>query len=389
MSASRYAYRIDLDADNAHTRVIRLVGERKRVLELGCASGYMSRVLVERLGCTVTGVEVDPEAADEARKVCSRVVVADLDRLDWARELGAERFDVAVCADVLEHLRDPVAALRALVPLLAPGGSVVASIPNVAHAAVLAELLEGRFGYRPLGLLDEGHLRFFTRDSLYETFERAGLVISHLERLRLPPEATEFRTDLSRFPPAVAELLRSGEERTTYQFVLTAHPAEPGGAAVLRQRADAAEALPPAWPAASTEVDAGALWRRQVDGLLEALLARMRFLEDERARQTRELAETQARAGRLQSEVDTHLGHIEFLRAEIGHRDSQIRDLAHRIAGLEARITDLTSGVGWAMLERYRRARVRLCPPGSRRERAYVAGLRAFRAVARRRPRFG
>jgi 2-polyprenyl-3-methyl-5-hydroxy-6-metoxy-1,4-benzoquinol methylase len=381
MSGPKYDYRIDLDADNAHTRVIRLVGERKRVLELGCARGYMSRVLVERLGCTVTGVEVDAEAADEARKACSRVVVADLDRLDWTRELGRERFDVVVCADVLEHLRDPAAVLRALVPLLAPGGHVVASIPNVAHAAVLAELLEGRFSYRPLGLLDEGHLRFFTRDSLYETFERAGLVISHLERLELAPEATEFRTDLSRFPPALAERLRSGEESTTYQFVLTAHPAAPGGAAVLRARAEDAAASRPAWPAAPAEADEAAFWRRRLDGVLEALLARMRFLEDERARQARDLAETQARASRLQAEVFGHVEHIEMLRGEVHKREAQIHDLA-------AHVADIKAGVGWALLERYRRARVRLCPPGSRRERVYLACLRGFRSAARRRPRF-
>jgi 2-polyprenyl-3-methyl-5-hydroxy-6-metoxy-1,4-benzoquinol methylase len=389
MSGPKYDYRIDLDADNAHTRVIRLVGERKQVLELGCARGYMSRVLVERFGCTVTGVEVDGAAADEARKVCRRVIVADLDRLDWVRELS-ERFDVVVCADVLEHLRDPGGALRGLADLLRPDGYVVASIPNVAHAAVLAELLEGRFRYRPLGLLDEGHLRFFTRESIYETFERAGFVVTHLERLRLEPEATEFRTDLSRLPPGLADLIRSGEESTTYQFVLTARPAAPaGGAAVLRQRIEEATA-PPEWPAVAPAPDARPIdWRERLEGVLDALLARMRFLEDERARQGRDLAEAEARATRLQGEVGTHVGHVEFLREEVRRRDSQIRDLAGRIADLDAQLTDLKAGVGWALLERYRRARHRLCPPGSARERVYLALLRGFRAAARRRPRFG
>jgi 2-polyprenyl-3-methyl-5-hydroxy-6-metoxy-1,4-benzoquinol methylase len=384
MAAHKYEYRIDLDLDTAHSRVIRLVGERKQVLELGCASGYMSRVLVERLGCSVTGIEVDADAADEARKVASRVVVADLDRLDWTRELGGERFDVVVCADVLEHLRDPAATLRALGPLLAPGGYVVASIPNVAHAAVIADLLEGRFTYRPLGLLDEGHLRFFTRESIYELFEGAGFVVSHLERSRLEPEATEFRTDLSRLPPGLADLIRAGEESTTYQFVLTAHPAAPGGgAAVLRRRvAEAAAAATPDWPPAARDGEAAGDWRARLDGVLEALLARLRFLEDDRAHQSRARAELEARASRLQAEATGHVAHIEMLRGEVHRREALIHDLG-------AQIAELKSGVGWALLERYRRVRLRACPPGSRRERAYLACLRAFRAVVRRRPRFG
>jgi hypothetical protein len=77
---------------------------------------------------------------------------------------------------------------------------VVASIPNVAHVSVIAELLEGWFRYRPVGLLDDTHVRFFTRDTIYECFEKAGFVISWLERIWIEPEFTEFRPDLSGFP---------------------------------------------------------------------------------------------------------------------------------------------------------------------------------------------
>lgn len=392
MADHKYDCRIDFDADNAHTRMIRLVGERKRVLELGCATGYMSKVLVERFGCTVTGVERDPEAAEAARKACSRVIVGDLETLDYRGELGEERFDVVVCGDVLEHLRDSVRVLDALRPFLAPGGYVVASVPNVAHVSVIAELLEGRFPYRPLGLLDDSHLRFFTRESLYECFETAGYAISHLERFRLEPEATEFRTDLSRFPAELARRLRAHEESTTYQFILTAHPAPEGGRAAVLKDALAGEAARavtgPAAPGGPE--DAAGYWRSRLEGVIEAILGRMQFLEEERNRRTGELEALRERVAQQESQIRGHEAHIRHLQEEVGRREAHFqRELAareHEMRSLHAHLSDITSGTGWKLLERYRRLRLRLCPPGSRRDRLYRRTLALFVPVARRRP---
>src|SRR5262245_44768372 len=319
MTTHRYGGPIDLGADDAHARVIRLVGEGKRVLELGCATGYMSQVLVEHLGCRVTGVERDPDAAEEARKACTRVVAGDAETVDLTAELGGDPFDVALCADFLEHLRDPVALLRTVRSLLAPGGYVVASIPNVAHAAVLAELLQGRFPYRPTGLLDESHLRFFTRDSVYDCFERAGFVVSHLERVLVEPEDTEFGTDPSRLPPEVWRALRDRAEGTTYQFVLTAHPAaERAGTAVPE---DARRALAAARPGTSADpvvVDETAWWRRRGEALLDAVLARLRFLEDDRDRRQAELDALRAR-------VAHHERHAQLFQDDIDRREAESR----------------------------------------------------------------
>ena len=209
MRPHKYDQRIDLSVDNAHSWVIRRVGTGKRVLEVGCATGRMSQVLVEQFGCTVVGVEIDPAAASEAVRFCHRIIIADLDMIDLAHELGPERFDVIVAADVLEHLRSPERLLAALRPFLVPSGYVVASVPNIGHASIIAELLDGRFTYRPLGLLDETHLRFFTRKSICECFEYAGFGVSSVERLEVEPAETEFHTDLGRFPRRVVEAIRA------------------------------------------------------------------------------------------------------------------------------------------------------------------------------------
>ncbi len=105
--SARYDFDIDLDSRSVHTDVLALVGESHRVLELGPATGYMTRVMRER-GNRVVAIELDEEMARHAEPHCERLIVGDLEDLDLAAEFGEDRFDVIVAADVLEHLRDPL-----------------------------------------------------------------------------------------------------------------------------------------------------------------------------------------------------------------------------------------------------------------------------------------
>lgn len=202
--------------------VLRFVDAGHHVLDIGCATGWQSRQLVER-GCTVVGVEVDPAAAERARRWCQRVVVCDLDVADLAVEIGDERFDVIAAGDVLEHLRDPVGLLRSVAPLLRAGGRVVASIPNVAHGSVRLALLTGAFPYAEAGLLDRTHLRFFTRDSVEELFASSGYTIDALDRMHVPiDQATPY--DRSQLPAGLEDAVAAMPEATTFQFVVVATP---------------------------------------------------------------------------------------------------------------------------------------------------------------------
>src|SRR5262249_30095248 len=146
------------------------------------ATGYMSRILRDRQ-CHVVGIEIDAAAAEKASQFCEQVIVGDLDRMKLDHKLRGDRFDVIVAADVLEHLKDPVSVLRALKNLLKSDGYVVASLPNVAHLSVRLALLSGRFPYGETGLLDSAHLRFFTRESVDELFDKAGFAIGQFHRI--------------------------------------------------------------------------------------------------------------------------------------------------------------------------------------------------------------
>jgi 2-polyprenyl-3-methyl-5-hydroxy-6-metoxy-1,4-benzoquinol methylase len=238
----KYDTAVDLGADTSQTRLIRLAGHDRTVLDIGCATGYVAKVLSDQFGCTVTGLERDRQAAEQAAKVCQRVIVGDAETLDYREEFGDQKFDVILFADVLEHFRDPKAVLMQVRGLLAPGGFVLASIPNVAHGSVALDLLKGNFTYRPLGLLDEGHLRFFAKKSLHELFEAAGYLISELQRLHQGLEQTELQVDPARFPAEVVAFAMQNDEATTYQFVVKAYPTTEGGTIDrLRQEVEKAE----------------------------------------------------------------------------------------------------------------------------------------------------
>lgn len=224
----RYSYGVDLEQDSTASKVLRLVGDAPRVLELGPGPGTMTRILQER-GCAVTAIEVDPELARLAEPYCERLILADLEDLDLAEALGEVGFDAVIAADVLEHLRDPWACLRQIRPFIAPGGFVVVSIPNVGHGAVIAQLLQGRFPYTEQGLLDRTHLRFFSRHDVDDLLLSTGFLPTLWERNRVPPAASEFTYAWQQLPAAAREALGHAREGDTYQFIVKAYVSDAAG----------------------------------------------------------------------------------------------------------------------------------------------------------------
>jgi O-antigen biosynthesis protein len=148
----------------------------RRVLDVGCGAGHLGRLLKER-GHHITGLELVPEEADQARRWLDAVVTADAEA-GLPFEPGS--FDAVIFADLLEHLVDPWRVLREAADLLPPGGVVVASVPNVQNLDVVRRLLRGRWDYRERGILDLGHLRFFTLETIRDLFAQAGLTLAHV-----------------------------------------------------------------------------------------------------------------------------------------------------------------------------------------------------------------
>jgi 2-polyprenyl-3-methyl-5-hydroxy-6-metoxy-1,4-benzoquinol methylase len=197
------------------------------VLDLGCNTGYLAASLSQR-GCDVVGFEIDPAAADEAERHCSRVIVGDLDR-QQDRDLIDGRFDVILMGDVLEHLRAPLPVLASVRPLLTRHGIVIASIPNIATWRVRLAIARGRFDYEETGILDHTHLRFFTRRSARELAQQAGYVVER-EQFTLPdppyPAKLERVLPVGVLRSLTNRLAARRPEPFAFQFVLTLRPAD-------------------------------------------------------------------------------------------------------------------------------------------------------------------
>ena len=179
---SKYSTKIDLSNSNSsHTKIINLVGKNKRVIEFGCSSGFMSEVLRNELNCEVVGLEINRDDAKKAESYCKEVIIGDIEEFKWCEKLPGASFDVAIFADILEHLKDPKGVLKKVKDFLNEDGYVLISVPNIANISVRLELLLGSFEYEELGILDNSHLKYFTLKSLLNLIEDAGFYVDFVD----------------------------------------------------------------------------------------------------------------------------------------------------------------------------------------------------------------
>lgn len=178
-----------LNPSYAPTGLLEMIAQPpRRVLDVGCFCGGTGRFLKQRYpGCEVVGIEMLEQAAELAKQVYDRVLVGTLEQLSFEQVgLLPHSFDVVVAADVLEHLFNPWQALQRLRGLLAPGGSLYVSLPNIRNLKLLSELARGHFDYAGAGILDITHVRFFTRKTAVAMLQQTGFVV---EDVRINPDA--------------------------------------------------------------------------------------------------------------------------------------------------------------------------------------------------------
>lgn len=187
-----------------HRRALAWLEPGERILEVGCGSGALT-ARIQAMGCTVVGVEERREAAERARPFCERVVTGDVEAMPL--DLAPESFDAILFLNVLEHLVEPEATIRRLLPLLKPEGRVLVALPNVAHWSVRLRLLFGRFEYEDSGILDRTHLHFYTLRTARALLEEAGLrilvsdIVPDVPLLRFKPNLAKANYGVARLVP--------------------------------------------------------------------------------------------------------------------------------------------------------------------------------------------
>ncbi len=192
-----------------------------KILDLGCSSGLLAERL-RAMGHQVTGVDVtEIEGVGERT---SAFFKADLNQ-GIPPEVGSD-FDLVLAADVLEHLSDPAALMDQIRDVLAPDGTVIFCVPNIAHWYPRFRVTLGMFDYDQRGILDSTHLRFFTRRSIKKLIEREGFTVRRIEPVGLPLDALGVEGGPSRLVRLVDQfLLALWPTLFGYQFLIEAAPA--------------------------------------------------------------------------------------------------------------------------------------------------------------------
>jgi 2-polyprenyl-3-methyl-5-hydroxy-6-metoxy-1,4-benzoquinol methylase len=186
---------------SSHSQILELVGQAAcRILDVGCGPGELGHVLKQR-GHEVFGVDWSPPSFE-----LDGFVQADIGQ-GLPRSLTGP-FDIVLLADVLEHMSDPLQLLLAAKQRLKPAGRILVSLPNAVHWSMRAQLAFGRFNYTNKGLLDRGHLRFFTRDSAARMFRDAGFEIIARRTTPVPWENV--------LPRALGASIREKAEKTDH-----------------------------------------------------------------------------------------------------------------------------------------------------------------------------
>ncbi len=180
-------YPIKQSKYSSHYYAQQMVGRNYEVLDISCGEGFFATELAKQ-GNRVTGVDALPDISERAA-LCDYFSVDLNQGLEAvADRLNGKRFDRVLLLDILEHLYDPARLLQQCHRLLQEDGHVIVSVPNVANFSVRLALLFGNFNYTDRGILDNTHVRWYTRRTARQMLVNAGYRIV-AERLTVVPIA--------------------------------------------------------------------------------------------------------------------------------------------------------------------------------------------------------
>lgn len=220
----RYDFGYKLEAGSTNEWAFELIADNSKVLELGAAVGNVTKHLKEIKNCEVDIIEFDIESGSMAKEFARKALLGpeegDLNNDNWYKILQEERYDYIVILDVLEHLNDPKSVLKKLKNLLKHTGKVITSIPNISNNAIIVNLLNDKFEYTELGLLDSTHKYFMTYHSIVQMVEELGYNLDYISAIAKDAGMSEVMCTYEDVPEEVADYIKGRTIGTAYQFLV-------------------------------------------------------------------------------------------------------------------------------------------------------------------------
>ena len=218
MSITQYDTQLNTDTNTSDWKILQNIKSNSKVLEFGPAYGRMTKYMKENLKCKVQIIENDPDAYKISKQYAEKGFHENINDFLWEKYCKKKLFDYIIFADVLEHLQDPILVLEKAVLLLKDDGCILISVPNIAHSAVIINLINNKFEYKNTGLLDKTHIKFFTYSSLMEMLDYCSLFPVIEDGTTCIPEYTEFKNNYNDIN-GNTDILENRKYANIYQFV--------------------------------------------------------------------------------------------------------------------------------------------------------------------------
>lgn len=221
--SNRNKYDFDLDFNNPIlAALVEQIRPGSVILEFGPAMGRLTRYLKNEMNCLVYIVELDETAYEAAVQYAEKGILGNIESVQWEKEFSGIEFDYIIFGDVLEHLGNPKTTLERTFGLLKDDGQVLGTIPNISYAGVVLELMQDKFRYRDIGILDKTHLRFFTRENIEIMLKESNYVPVILKGFSNYVSHSEFSENLGNLPVGIEEFLQDLPWGKYYQYLFVA-----------------------------------------------------------------------------------------------------------------------------------------------------------------------
>ena len=177
----KYSDDIFLSPNNSFSKIVSLLPlNPKNILDIGCSSGFLGKYIKAKHKCFYCGLDNNSSDLVIAKKFIDKTIIINLETQKIVTQTPSVKFDVIILADILEHLTHPEKILKQLPKISAPHATIIISVPNIIHQSVLINLLQRKWEYQSTGIMDNTHLRFFSKISISKLITNSGFKINKI-----------------------------------------------------------------------------------------------------------------------------------------------------------------------------------------------------------------